>query len=75
MRGYNKGALFQVYPDLLSIKDITQALQIDRHSVYKLIKTGSIKAFKIGRAYRVTKRSLIQYVETMERRSDFLSKK
>jgi putative molybdopterin biosynthesis protein len=38
---------------MLTIKDITTKLRVTRFTVYKLINDGVLKAYKIGRQYRV----------------------
>lgn len=69
-----KVSVLRKYPDLLAIEDVTQILHIGRHVVYRLIKENRLKAFKIGNRYRVTKRSLISYIESSERGSDYSQK-
>lgn len=62
-----KAIMFQGYSDVLEVKDIMKALKIGRHTVYGLIKCGKLKSFKIGKAYKVTKNSLINYVNILNR--------
>ena len=54
--------LFQDYPDVLTVKDLCRALHIGRVGAYKLLSDGAIHSFKIGKAYRIPKDSLIAYM-------------
>lgn len=54
--------LFKDYPDVLSVKEVCQALQIGRVGVYKLLEAGEIYSFRIGKIYKIPKDSLITYV-------------
>ena len=54
--------LFKDYPDVLSVKEVCQALQIGRVGVYKLLEAQKIYSFKIGRVYKIPKDSLIAYI-------------
>ena len=54
--------LFQEYPDVLTAKDLCHALHIGRTGIYKLWADGTIHSFKIGKAYRIPKDSLIAYM-------------
>lgn len=62
MKQQEKGFLFSDYPDVLSIKDLRQALGIGRAGAYKLLETGKIQSFKIGNTYKIPKSALINYV-------------
>ena len=54
--------MFNGFSDLLSIKDLQAALGIGRSTAYKLIHNGSIKHLCIGRAVKVPKCYLIDFV-------------
>ena len=62
MKQHEKDKLFENYPDVLSIKDLRQALGIGRIGAYKLLETGEIQSFKIGKAYKIPKSALIDYM-------------
>jgi len=53
---------FKNYPDVLTVKDLCQALQIGRVGAYKLLAAGAIHSFKIGKVYKIPKDSLIAYM-------------
>ncbi len=52
---------FKNYPDVLTVKDLCQALHIGRAGAYKLLESGALHSFKIGRVYKIPKDSLIAY--------------
>ena len=54
--------MFAEYPDLLSINDLRQMLNISRHLAYDLISDGYIDAIKIGNSFRIPKINVINYV-------------
>lgn len=61
MRNQIEVGLFQEYPDVLEVKDLCAALRIGRIGAYKLLTTGAIQSFQIGRTYKIPKDALIAY--------------
>ncbi len=57
----------QKYPDVLTVKQAQTALGIGRISVYNLIESGQLQAFRIGRAYKIPKKSLIIFLTERSR--------
>jgi len=53
---------------LLDIKDLQKELEISRLTVSKLITSGKIAAFKIGRLYRITQKALLIYLKQEKRK-------
>ena len=54
---------FANLPDILTIDDLQAALRIGRSTAYKLIESGQIQSFRIGRSIKVYKQSLVEYIE------------
>ena len=54
--------LFTNYPDILSVSQLMELLQIGKVLAYKLIVNKKIKALKIGREYKIIKQSVIDYI-------------
>lgn len=52
------------YPDVLSIKEMAQALGVGRNSAYKLIKDNMIGHKKIGKRIIIPKVCVIEYLES-----------
>lgn len=57
------GTLLDDLPDLLTVADLAQVLRIGRNSAYRLVRSGEIPSIRIGRAYRVPKAALIDYIQ------------
>ena len=57
--------MFNNYPDIMSVKDVMTALDICKHSAYQLIESKQIASFRVGRAHKIPKTALIQYVNAM----------
>lgn len=55
--------LFTQYPDILSISDLRSALGIGRTKAYELVNSGQIRSIKVGKAIRIPKTSLLDYVK------------
>lgn len=45
-------------PDILTPDQAAAYLQVDRETVYRYIRNGKLVASKLGRAYRIPKRSI-----------------
>ena len=48
------------YPDALTVDEVVSILRVSRKTVYEQIKTGRIKAVKVGRSHRIAKENLIE---------------
>ena len=55
--------MFDSYPDVLKTSDVQSMLHIGKKSVYELIYTHRIHAKKIGNTYRISKESVISFME------------
>ena len=47
----------------LSLEDIAQELHVSERTVYRRVRTGAIRAFRIGHITRVTKEDLQKFVD------------
>ncbi len=54
--------MFKDYPDVVSVEQLKEMLQIGQVLAYKLVKSGEIKARKVGREYKILKTTVIEYV-------------
>ena len=54
--------MLENYNDILNISDICEVLHIGRNTAYKLIHSGSLKSFRIGKAHKIPKLYLIEYI-------------
>ena len=59
--------MFEQYPDILTVEEVSEALRMGYNAVYDLLNEGKLKAYKNGRVWRITKQALIQYVSESSR--------
>ena len=55
---------FDEMPLVLSVDDIADTLAIGRNKAYRLVKTGEIKALKIGQHYRIPRDEFIAFIKS-----------
>ena len=55
--------MFDNYDNILNVADVAKALKIGNTQAYKLVRSGKLPAFKEGRAWKISKQSLTQYVQ------------
>lgn len=55
--------LFESFDDVLTIKDLRQALKIGRNKAYQLLHDNNINYIKIGNRYRIPKINVINYIK------------
>ena len=58
--------MFEEYPELLTVFDLMEMLNISRNLAYRLVRKGEIKCRKVGRDYKITKNAVIQYLTKKE---------
>ncbi|MCD1259748.1 helix-turn-helix domain-containing protein [Paenibacillus athensensis] len=54
--------MFENYDDVISVDDMCEILAIGRNKAYELLQTGQIKSFKLGKAYRIPKMCIQEFV-------------
>lgn len=54
--------IFKNYPDVVTVQQLMEMLQIGQVLAYRLVKDGVIKAKKVGREYKIPKTSVIDYL-------------
>ena len=55
-------SMFENFDDILNVDDVAKALKIGTSQAYKLVRSGKIQAFKEGRAWKISKQALINYI-------------
>jgi len=58
-------AVFQGYPDVLDVKQVGELLNISTKTVYRLLNEGTLDSLKVGRAFKVPKLHLLQYIKVI----------
>jgi excisionase family DNA binding protein len=54
--------MFERFPDVLTIEKLQEALSIGRTTAYRLISSGAIRHWKIGKVIKVPKPFLLDYI-------------
>ena len=49
--------------EVYTLKEIEDLLQVTRRTLYNWIKGGKLKAFRIGKEWRVTKEALQEFLD------------
>jgi len=56
--------LLNEYKDMMTVKELSQALRVGKNIAYYLVNQGIIPSLKIGREYRIPKQYLIDYLNS-----------
>ena len=54
---------FDSMPLVLNVEDIADTLAIGRNKAYSLVKSGEIKALKLGQHYRIPREAFIEFIK------------
>ena len=65
IRIFKHSGNFENYPEIMNIGDVQEVLGIGRSMAYRLIKEGKLKCIRIGKAIRVPKKFLIDFIENL----------
>jgi len=52
---------------VFTVAQVAQDWQVDKDTIYRLIHTGKLKAFKVGSDWRITQKALEDYINRGER--------
>ena len=55
--------MLERYDDILTIDDLTEILRIGYTQAYRLVRSGSLKAFKEGKDWKIPKKEIIAYIQ------------
>lgn len=53
---------FTEYPDIVDVDEVMKILRIGKNKAYDLIHAGEIKSIKVGRAHKIPKQSIIDFI-------------
>lgn len=56
-------ALFQEYPDVVSVPQLCKMLGVCKVNAYQLLHSGQIKYLRVGQVYRIPKLCVIDFLE------------
>lgn len=54
--------MFEQYPDIMNVFEVSDALYIGKNRTYELLETGVLKGFRIGHIWKIPRKSLEEYV-------------
>lgn len=58
-----KAKSLKSYPEMLLAKEVAEILDIKLYKVYKMLRSGTIRALKFGRLWRIPKKELKAYID------------
>lgn len=62
----NRNSFFSLddYPDVLTVYDLASILRVNVSTAYQMLHEGYIPYRKIGTIFRISKKSLLEFLET-----------
>ena len=51
--------------DILTLKELQELLHIGKNTALRLVQSGEIEAFRVGKQWRIVKDSIIKYIKKM----------
>lgn len=66
--------MFEQYPEIMSVYDVSEALYIGKNRTYELLEEGVLKGFRIGRIWKIPRKNLEEYV-IQQSKKNFMMKK
>ena len=65
--------MFKDYPDIITVKQLCEMLGgIGEKAAYRLLHDGHISHFKIGKGFRIPKRSVIAFLSSQKETNETL---
>ena len=49
--------------DILTLKDLQELLHIGKNTALRLVQSGEIKAFRVGKQWRIARENVIRYLK------------
>lgn len=60
--------MLEAYNDVLTVEELAEILCIGKNGAYDLLSSGAIRAFRIGRNWKIPKESVIEYLRNFSQR-------
>ncbi|MBP0983318.1 MAG: helix-turn-helix domain-containing protein [Oscillospiraceae bacterium] len=51
--------------DILTLKELQELLHIGKNTALKLVQSGDIEAFRVGKQWRINKENLVKYISRL----------
>lgn len=55
--------LFDMENEIMRFEEVMEFLNIGKNTLYKLLNDGEINAFKIGKVWKILKKSVEEYID------------
>jgi len=55
--------MYRNIPEILTFKECQQLLQVGKNTMLELLHTRQIEGFRIGNRWRITKESVVEFIE------------
>ncbi len=62
--------MFENPYDILSPEEAMDELRIGKNSIYELLNSGKLKGFKVGRNWKIPRKSIDKYIDKNIRESE-----
>ena len=59
--------MFESFDDILTIEEVSAILKIGTTQAYKLVRSGTLEAYKEGKDWKIPKASLVLYIKEQTR--------
>ena len=59
--------MFEEYNDILTIEEMCEILMIGRNAAYSLLNKGTLKDFRIGKVWKIPKKSMLLPVSSNQK--------
>ena len=59
--------MLKPFPDILNVIQLSQILNVSVKTTYKILQENKIDSIRIGRAYKIPKVNVIQYLLKLEK--------
>ncbi len=56
--------------NVISIEELCQILQVCRNTAYRLLKSGELKGFRVGRMWRIPQESVQKYIGSYSKKGN-----
>ena len=60
-------SVLREYPDVLDVKHVGTILGVSTKTVYRLLNEGTLSSLKVGRAFKIPKLYVMQYIKVLDR--------
>ncbi len=54
--------MLEQYSDVLTVDEACEALRIGHNTIYALLSSGQLKAYRCGRVWKIPKQAVLEYI-------------